>query len=363
MCIEEDIYEVPIEVEPDRKVTAKKIVIYNSYGDKPFKFDVAGTSNRLDHFYWIYFNKSSIPVNHTYISEYPAYFSIPACTGNIYHFWVDFFVGLYGVLNLTNRLDSTVPNQLFYRDPLMEIPYDDCNYFHRYEDLLFSLSIQPQHQSYHDVVPNTCYQNAVFGWKPWRTEEVTQYVINKMGIRKDMCKNGTVTLVQRRFRRVLNMEDLQDATLRSNFSSVQIVMFEDMSLKNQIQTAYCTDILIGIHGAGLQWASFMKPGTGLIELGWHYWDPGWYANSFGQYQGMVTTTLMAKKVILNWESYVLNVRRGKPLSDGQQYALSRRGPSNSFDNHWKWADAIVDPEVFTDRLLFIASRIFHRNKK
>ena len=361
VCIEEDMFEVPIEVESGRKVTAKKIIIYNSYGDSPFKFTVAATSNRPDHFYWVYFNHSSIPPSHHYISDYPAYFAIPACTGNIHHFWVDFFLGLYGALNVTNRLDSHIANQLYYRDPLVEIPYDDCNAFHRYEELLYSMSIRTHHSNYHDEQPNTCYKNAVFGWKPTGTEVATKYVVDKFGISSDICKNGTVTLIQRRFRRILNMEDLKDAALSSGFSNVNIVKFEDMSLKTQIQTAYCTDILVGLHGAGLQWASFMKPGSGLLEIGWHHWDPGWYANLYGQYQNFHTTTLMAKKVILNWESYIFNVRRGEPLSDGQQYALSRRGPANSFDNHWKWADAIVDPDTFADRLLFVASRVFNKN--
>ena len=50
--------------------------------------------------------------------------------------------------------------------------------------------------------------------------------------------------------------------------------FEDLSIKEQIQLVHCTDILIGIHGAGLEHYRFMRPNTALIQVGWD----GWSAN-------------------------------------------------------------------------------------
>ncbi len=38
--------------------------------------------------------------------------------------------------------------------------------------------------------------------------------------------------------------------------------------------AYCTDLLIGVHGAGLGWVFFMQPGTAMIEIA--YPSRGWY---------------------------------------------------------------------------------------
>ena len=45
-------------------------------------------------------------------------------------------------------------------------------------------------------------------------------------------------------------------------------------MKEQIQVAHCADLLIGVHGAGLEHYRFMRPRTGLIQVGWK----GWQAN-------------------------------------------------------------------------------------
>ena len=40
--------------------------------------------------------------------------------------------------------------------------------------------------------------------------------------------------------------------------SVEIVVMETMSLRQQMQKIYCTDVLIGVHGAGLTWYVFIE---------------------------------------------------------------------------------------------------------
>ena len=35
--------------------------------------------------------------------------------------------------------------------------------------------------------------------------------------------------------------------------NADIVYFEDLKVHEQMQTALCTDVLIGVQGAGLQW--------------------------------------------------------------------------------------------------------------
>lgn len=44
------------------------------------------------------------------------------------------------------------------------------------------------------------------------------------------------------------------------------VQLEDLSMKNQVELIYHTDIMIGVHGAGLGHVTLMRPDTGLIEL-------------------------------------------------------------------------------------------------
>ena len=172
-----------------------------------------------------------------------------------------------------------------------------------------------------------------------------------------MCKNFTISLIQRHYRRILNIEELREGLYKAGFQNINILTFEDMMLKQQMQTVYCTDIMVGVYGAGLQWALFMKPGSGLLELGWHHWDPGWYANMFRYYQEFTVGIIYADKIKLNFESYTINVRKGKPLSEGEMYSLSRKGPANTFDNQWKWADGIFNVSSVVDRVIEVAKNV------
>ena len=48
--------------------------------------------------------------------------------------------------------------------------------------------------------------------------------------------------------------------------------FEDLSVKEQIALVHCADLLIGIHGAGLEHYRFMRPHSALIQVGWQHWE-------------------------------------------------------------------------------------------
>jgi hypothetical protein len=70
-------------------------------------------------------------------------------------------------------------------------------------------------------------------------------------------------------RRILNFEDLL-FTLQNSFPydeyDVQDYNFENMTLGEQMSIIHNTDILVGMHGAGLAHVMFMRPNTHVIEL-------------------------------------------------------------------------------------------------
>ena len=43
-------------------------------------------------------------------------------------------------------------------------------------------------------------------------------------------------------------------------------------MRDQIATVQCADMLVGIHGAGLEHYRFMQRGAFLLQLGWKHWE-------------------------------------------------------------------------------------------
>ena len=189
------------------------------------------------------------------ITDYPAYFSITTCTGNLYHYWGDSIIQLYALLKQTGRLHSTVPNMVYYRQPLSDFENiikvdgrDNCVSMHRFEDIIFSLSVRQDHMSYHDEKPNTCYANAVFGTVSKNLPsslEVVNNVVNYSDITHDKCLGSTVLILDRNNRRILNMEEMRIVAEEVGFKNVSIVKFEKRTFKEQLNLIRCTDIFIG----------------------------------------------------------------------------------------------------------------------
>jgi protein O-GlcNAc transferase len=78
----------------------------------------------------------------------------------------------------------------------------------------------------------------------------------------------TVTFIDRMKTRVLlnHTEYLED--VKSSFPNViiQEVDFETISFKEQLQVLRQTDILVGVHGAGLTHAMFLPPRSSVVEI-------------------------------------------------------------------------------------------------
>lgn len=77
-----------------------------------------------------------------------------------------------------------------------------------------------------------------------------------------------VTFVDRKGARELVDQDSHLERLRAAVPHMKltVVDFASMPLHQQVQVAHQTDVLLGVHGAGLTHSMFMKPGAVLIEI-------------------------------------------------------------------------------------------------
>ena len=113
LCIENDPTEERITIAANVTVTKKILVVYSSRNNSLETLNVSHTYNRPDDgSYQIHYHKGNRSQRFRYIEDYPAYFTTPSCTANLHHFWADSTEGLYKTLKFTNRLGSTVPNQV-----------------------------------------------------------------------------------------------------------------------------------------------------------------------------------------------------------------------------------------------------------
>jgi len=92
---------------------------------------------------------------------------------------------------------------------------------------------------------------------------------------------------------------MEKAAKAVRFKSVKVVILEKMSLKEQMTITANTRIMVGVQGAGLQWATFMSPGSTFIEISCpqKYWYPfyGFVQNYNIKYIKMTTNDVQ-----VNW---------------------------------------------------------------
>ncbi|QDS73478.1 hypothetical protein FKW77_009071 [Venturia effusa] len=99
----------------------------------------------------------------------------------------------------------------------------------------------------------------------------SERVLNFYNISRDVIVDDrplTLTFVDRREkRRLVNVDDHITA-LQRKFPAVKIetVDFASISFEEQVRISSETDILAGVHGAGLTHAMFQKPGSALVEI-------------------------------------------------------------------------------------------------
>lgn len=98
-------------------------------------------------------------------------------------------------------------------------------------------------------------------------------VVDFYGIEDDKSpltpKRLTMTIVDRKqTRRLFNLDSLVNATRRAYPDvKVQVIDWAALPFEKQVETARKTDILVGIHGAGLTQALFMKESRGaMVEI-------------------------------------------------------------------------------------------------
>jgi hypothetical protein len=133
------------------------------------------------------------------------------------------------------------------------------------------------------VLPRTCYSMAVIGGEgsndltPAESAAWRSVALERLGMRRTRpvtsCGNYKVAVLQRKTNFFVKDTDATMSVLKEALGGTDIAVhtLETMSFRQQLQLALDVDVLVGVHGNGLAWSTFMTPGsTAMIELWPHH---------------------------------------------------------------------------------------------
>ena len=91
--------------------------------------------------------------------------------------------------------------------------------------------------------------------------------------------DNQLTILQRKGERSFkNISSLVHVVKASGFPSVVVVSFENMTIQEQMQMAYCSKVFMGVQGAGMTWSHYLPADGVLIEIGFELWKNDLYSN-------------------------------------------------------------------------------------
>ena len=316
-----------IAVDLNHVAWKKRIVVYNAPENKKIQLKVAADPFTQIFTWPIEFRKQNIPDDYVTV-PYPAYFQTFSQPGNLYHLMEDTLHGTFGVIKKTNRLNSKVRNQVYSRLPLIPFFQVRSKNISIYSELFEALGIR-SYPVYHAAPEGLCHEYGVFGYEIGRKQDMIDHVLKYFKIDDaKLCtqKAFVLTFIQRvSYRKVTNREELIKAAESLGFK-VQSVKFETLPFIEQLKIARCTDVLLGLHGAALQWVKFMRPKRALIEMSYPGWPPDFLLGHARN--GGISKELAGERDGAEWGWLRDDYNHGNPLPD---YKILTRFYNSKYD--------------------------------
>jgi len=94
-------------------------------------------------------------------------------------------------------------------------------------------------------------------------EDFKNHILNNLNITRKSFEKKQILFILRRGTREITNIDFVKEKLDDN---IKYISLEDFSIKEQIEMYANSDIVIGVHGAGLAWCALMKKKSLLLEM-------------------------------------------------------------------------------------------------
>ena len=339
--------------------TATKIVVYDAPKNETLSFlGIAGYRKK----WTITLKQTHIPETHTRLDVH-AYFVDYTYIGNLYHLWRDTLPGTYASMKRMGDYRNGTENQK------QEIYFlsNDYNYGTRGKtplrtveteralsnSLLEILGIK-YNKVYTDVPADTCFKLGVFGQSFPKQGELERVLRQNLGIDPTTCKLQVhkrhiqaVVILRRNFRNITNAGDVKIILEQEFNASVVMPYFEDMTIREQIALVSCSDVMIGVHGAGLANYRFLRKGGVFVELGYPGLPGGAFCIGKRGFKCVLQKNNKSNLTEKSWESYFkyYPLMRNIPRETLKSEALKKYGRVGRYtqrENLFKIADCVVD---------------------
>ena len=121
-----------------------------------------------------------------------------------------------------------------------------------------------------------CFKTAVLGspnpysvtvseWRSFLTSFKKRMRLPERQLPKSESDYQIILIERKNSYRILNVDDVMKS-LKEISSNTRLVVWEDMDVMQQLQTATLSDVIIGTHGSGLTWSALLPLGGSIIEL-------------------------------------------------------------------------------------------------
>ena len=112
---------------------------------------------------------------------------------------------------------------------------------------------------------------------------------------------------------------------------------------------YCSHIMVGVQGAGLQWVYFLPDHSAILEIGWKRW-PCKYVYR-GKSVGVIGKFLDAtENITVNWPVYQAHNKKLGTLSEQNKTTILNNKTLQYNANPYKFADTHIGLHVYLSYL-------------
>lgn len=266
VCLEKD--SVVKEYSPVRIV----LRVYNSKlpdVNTSFAYRLDIQTQRKDSYWLVEFVNKTLPSNYTWVNGTALFPNLWRDTNHVWLLWHGTVTRLQAQLNDTHSLNDIKHVKVIApRLRHMSRDFRSGVTSMGYNDLVNAVKVASSGP--------VCYKLAIFGTGTYhhihtladiqRRAEATYKLTSKR------CSKFHVLLLHRKgTRKITNIAAMKDILIQRGFQNVDIVSFEGMSIKAQIELIRCTSMLIGVQGSALAWYIFLPANAVVIEIVYEGW--------------------------------------------------------------------------------------------
>jgi biopolymer transport protein ExbD len=166
------------------------------------------------------------------------------------------------------------------------------------------------------------------------------------------ANNKQVTILQRaKTRHLANINEVVNYFTSHGINNVQIVQFETLNIFEQLSTVMCSNVFIGVHGAGLGWFHFLPQDGVFVEIGPNGWRKSFYSK--------LTQKIIPYRNIRTYNYVCDIIVSEEDKKDKSLMSDVRKGSFTNLDSKFHKMNCTIDVSQFKNLISDLKRNDFH----